>query len=156
MKQTSIGWTQLRNLVGQLALILLFYAVGTDAASAAPKRVLLLYSLGLDAPPWAEYSKQLWTELVEKFQNEVDSLEATLETARIWGDVADGPFADYLIVLFSKRPLDLIQAPDATARLPADEAQSGLPPTVVSLGAPRYDCPELPRRCIQETNLCVM
>jgi signal transduction histidine kinase len=99
---------KLRNLMGQLALILLFYAVGSEAASAAPKRVLLLYSFGLDAPPWGEYSKQLRTELFRKFPNEVDLFEATLETARFPGDVDDGPFADYLAALFSKRPLDLV------------------------------------------------
>jgi signal transduction histidine kinase len=70
--------------------------------------VLLLYSYGLDAPPWGEFSKQLRTELFRKFPNEIDLFEATLETARFPGDVDDGPFADYLAALFSKRPLDLV------------------------------------------------
>jgi signal transduction histidine kinase len=70
--------------------------------------VLLLYSYGLDAPPWGEFSKQLRTELFRKFPNEIDLFEATLETARFPGDVDDGPFADYLGALFSKRPLDLV------------------------------------------------
>ena len=102
------GWMQLRNLMGQMALILLFCAVGVDVASAAPKRVLLLYSYGLDAPPWGEFSKQLRTELFRRFPNEIDLFEATLETARFPGEVEDGPFADYLAALFIKRPLDLV------------------------------------------------
>ena len=104
----SRRWTQLRSLIGQLILILLFFAVGGDTASAAPKRVLLLHSFGLDAPPWGEYSRQLRTELFNKFPNEVDLFEATLETARLPGDINDGPFADYLAALFTNRPLDLV------------------------------------------------
>ncbi|MDO9461206.1 MAG: ATP-binding protein [Alphaproteobacteria bacterium] len=96
-----------RILAGQAMLALLFFAASGEAI-AAPKRVLLLYSFGLDAPPWGEYSKQLRSELFKKFPNEVDLFEATLETARFPGDVDDGPFADYLAALFSKRPLDLV------------------------------------------------
>jgi signal transduction histidine kinase len=104
----SASWTQLRSLLGHLAVILLFFTVCIDAASAAPKRVLLLHSFGLDAPPWSEYSKHLRAELSKKFPHELDLFEATLETARLPGDVDDGPFADYLAALFSKRPVDLV------------------------------------------------
>jgi signal transduction histidine kinase len=103
----SVSWTQFRNLIGQLTAVLLFFVV-CDGASAAPKRVLLLHSFGLDAPPWSEYSKQLRTELFKKFPHEVDLFEATLETARLPGDVDDGPFADYLAASFVNRPIDLI------------------------------------------------
>jgi signal transduction histidine kinase len=102
------GRTRLRSWIGQLIVALLFSAICGEAASAAPKRVLLLHSFGLDAPPWSEYSKHLRAELFRKLPHEIDLVEATLETARLPGDVDDGPFADYLAALFSKRPPDLV------------------------------------------------
>ena len=56
-----------------------------------PKRVLLLHSFGLDAPPWSEYSKHVRAELAKKLPHEIDLFEVTLETARLPGDPDDGP-----------------------------------------------------------------
>ena len=102
------GRMPFRNLIGRLIVVLVFYAVCGDAASAAPKRVLLLYSFGSDSPPWSGYSKHMRAELFKKFPRELDLLETTLESARLPGDVDDRPFADYLSALFANRPLDLV------------------------------------------------
>ena len=104
----SVRWAQLRVFAGGLALALLFLAIGVHTASAAPKRVLLLHSFGLDAPPWSEYSKHVRAELAKKLPHEIDLFEVTLETARLPGDADDGPLADYLAALFSKRAPDLV------------------------------------------------
>ena len=103
-----VRWAQLRMFASGLALLLLFLGTGVDLASAAPKRVLLLHSFGLDAPPWSEYSKHVRGELARKFPHEIDLFEVTLETARLPADIDDGPLADYLAALLNKRAPDLI------------------------------------------------
>ena len=94
-------------LVRLLTLVLVVFVSPADAA-AAPKRVLLLHSFGQDFPPWSEYSKHLRSEIFRQLPQVVDLFEATLETARIPGDLDDGPFAEYLHALFKDRPLDLV------------------------------------------------
>ena len=132
---------------GRLALALLFLAIGVDAASAAPKRVLLLHSFGLDAPPWSEYSKHVRAELAKKLPHEIDLFEVTLETARLPGDPDDGPLADYLAALFSKRAPDLvitIAAPAARIRSTAPAAAlSGTPLLLTGLGTTALYVPSL-------------
>jgi signal transduction histidine kinase len=98
---------QLRILAVQAVVALLFFAVSGDAI-AAPKRVLLLHSFAPDFPPWTEYSRSLRAELFRRMPREIDLFEATLETARIPGNLDDGPFAEYLGALFKDRPLDLV------------------------------------------------
>jgi signal transduction histidine kinase len=98
---------KLRSLAGQAVLALLIFAAYSDAI-AAPKRVLLLHSFAQDFPPWSEYSRDVRAELFRQLPREIDLFEATLETARIPGNVDDGPFADYLSALFKDRPLDLV------------------------------------------------
>ena len=104
----AIGRKLCRVTVALLTVVMLFVAAGSHAASAASKRVLLLHSFGLDAPPWSEYSKHLRAELAGKLPNEIDLFEATLETARLPGEPNDAPFADYLTALFGKHPPDLV------------------------------------------------
>lgn len=91
-----------------LLTVLMFVAVGSHVASASSKRVLLLHSFGLDAPPWSEYSRHLRAELAGRLPNEIDLFEATLETARLPGEPNDTPFADYLTALFGKHSPDLV------------------------------------------------
>jgi signal transduction histidine kinase len=102
-----LGVERFPVLVRLLTLALLFFAGPTDAA-AAPKRVLLLHSFGQDFPPWSEYSKHLRSEIFRRLPQAVDLFEATLETARVPGDLDDAPFADYLHALYKDRSLDLV------------------------------------------------
>ena len=94
-------------LIRLLALALLLFCAPADAY-AAPKRVLIIHSFGQDFPPWSEYSKHLRSEMFRRLPQAVDLFEATLETARIPGDLDEGPFAEYLHALFKGRPLDLV------------------------------------------------
>ena len=102
-----LGVERFPVLVRLLTLVLLVFVISADAA-AAPKRILLLHSFGQDFPPWSEYSKHLRSEILLQLPQAVDLFEATLETARIPGDLDDGPFAEYLHALFKDRPLDLV------------------------------------------------
>lgn len=104
----SVLLLQLRVFAGRLAIALLFLALGIDAASAAPKRVFLLHSFGLNAPPWSEYSQHIRAELAKRLPHEIELFEATLETARLSGDPDEAPFANYLAALFNKQPPDLV------------------------------------------------
>jgi signal transduction histidine kinase len=112
-----IRQAKLRILAGQAVLaLLLLFAVSGDAF-AAPKRVLLLHSFPQDFPPWSEYSRNVRAELFRKLPREIDLFEATLETARIPGNLDNGPFAEYLGALFKDRPPDLVITVAAPASL---------------------------------------
>ncbi len=102
-----VGVERFPVLVRLLTLVFLVFVIPANAA-AAPKRVLLLQSFGHDFPLWSEYSRHLRSEIFRQLPQAVDLFEATLETARIPGDLDDGPFAEYLHALFKDRPLDLV------------------------------------------------
>jgi signal transduction histidine kinase len=89
-----------------LTAVILFLAM-TGAAFSQPKRVLILHSFGRDFAPWSEYARSIREELGRQSPELVDIFEASLATARS-ADEQEGPFADYLRSLFSKRHLDLV------------------------------------------------
>ena len=92
-----------RILLG--AVLLLFATV--SAATAEPKRVLLLHSFGRDFAPWNEYAKNIRAELDRLSPEPIDLYEASLASAR-FPDEQEGPFVDYLRALFANRQLDLV------------------------------------------------
>lgn len=87
------------------ALLLLFTA---NAATADPKRVLLLDSFGRDFAPWSEYERTIRAELERQSPDRLDIYEASLATARFANEQEDAAFADYLHSLFKVRGLDLV------------------------------------------------
>jgi signal transduction histidine kinase len=102
------GW---RRSVGPLlawasAALLMLAALGP--ATAEPKRVLLLHSLGRDFAPFADVSGRFREELIRQSTDPVDYYEISLETARFSGAEQEGPFVDYLRALFAQRRLDLV------------------------------------------------
>jgi signal transduction histidine kinase len=102
-----LGVERFPVLVRLLTLVFLVFVIPADAA-AAPKRVLIIHSFGQDFAPWSEYSKLVRAEIFRRSPQAVDVFEATLETARIPGNLDDEPFAQYLHLLFKDRPLDLV------------------------------------------------
>jgi signal transduction histidine kinase len=94
-------------LVAWAAALLLSLAV-LGPASAEPKRVLLLHSLGRDFAPFADVSGRFREELIRQSGDPVDYYEISLETARFGGAEQEGPFVDYLRALFAQRRLDLV------------------------------------------------
>ena len=53
-----------------------------NAASAAPKRVLIVHSFGNAAPPFTTHSTAFETELTEKMGEPIDLDELSLDVAR--------------------------------------------------------------------------
>lgn len=87
------------------------------AASAEPKRVLLLHSFGPQFVPWVYFSGQFREALFKQSPDKVDLYEASLESARFQQPEEQGPIIDYLQSLFAKRKLDLIVTMGAPATL---------------------------------------
>jgi signal transduction histidine kinase len=94
-----------RAFFSVLALLLAM----TGEAFSEPKRVLLLHSFGRDFAPWSEYARTFREELNQQSPDPIDLYEASLATAR-FPDEEEGPFVEYLRVLFAKRRLDLVVA----------------------------------------------
>ena len=94
-----------RAFFSVLALLLAM----TGEAFSEPKRVLLLHSFGRDFAPWSEYARTFRDELNQQSPDPIDLYEASLATAR-FPDEEEGPFVEYLRVLFAKRRLDLVVA----------------------------------------------
>jgi signal transduction histidine kinase len=77
-----------------------------SAASAEPKRVLLINSYGREFAPWNQYAKEIRSELQDEWQGPLDIYELSL-TAALLGK-GEGDFANYLHTLFSEREPDII------------------------------------------------
>ncbi len=85
------------------------------AASAEPKRILILNSFGSDFEPWAEFRRNLRAELEQKSPEAIEFHDASLESERFGAGQDEAPFVDYLQALFARRRLDLIVAIGAPA-----------------------------------------
>jgi signal transduction histidine kinase len=87
--------------------MLLFFAT-LAAASAEPRRVLLLHSFGPNFSPYSEYVAKLREDLARQSPERMDIYEVSLATARFAEDEREAPFVDYLNSLFAGRRLDLV------------------------------------------------
>src|SRR5262249_14170621 len=85
----------------------LAFLASLGAATAEPKRVLLLHSLGREFAPFADVSGRFREELIRQSSDPVDYYEISLETARFSGPEQERPFVDYLHALFAQRRRDL-------------------------------------------------
>jgi hypothetical protein len=90
--------------------LLLSVVLQTTANAAAPeaKRVMILHSFGNDFRPWGEYARTIRSELARQTRWPLDILDHSLMTARSSDENPEGPFVDYLIALYAKRPPNLI------------------------------------------------
>ncbi len=94
---------------------IIFLLATLGAATAEPKRVMLLHSVGPDFRPWSEYAKAIRTELDRQSPWPLEIIEQSLVTARSADENPEVPFVEYLRALFAKRPLDLIVSIGAPA-----------------------------------------
>jgi signal transduction histidine kinase len=101
--------------LGILAGVGILVFAPLDAAVGAPKRVLLLYSLGRDFSPFKDFSETFREQLIRQSPDPVDIYEASLETARYDRGDSEAPFVDYLHALFGQRRLDMVLAIGAPA-----------------------------------------
>jgi signal transduction histidine kinase len=77
-----------------------------SAATAEPKRVLLINSYGREFAPWSEYAEEIRSQLQDEWEQPLDIYELSLTTALLGQGEHD--FANYLHTLFSDREPDLI------------------------------------------------
>ena len=77
-----------------------------SAATAEPKRVLLINSYGREFAPWSEYAEEIRAQLQEEWERPLDIYELSLTTALLGQGEHD--FANYLHTLFSDREPDLV------------------------------------------------
>src|SRR6516164_5089388 len=82
------------------------FAATLGAATAEPKRVLLINSYGREFAPWNEYATEIRAQLQDGWQGPLDIYELSLTTA-LFGK-GEREFANYLQALFSDREPDLI------------------------------------------------
>jgi signal transduction histidine kinase len=83
----------------------LFFAT-FSAATAEPKRVLLIDSFGREFVPWNDYAGEIRSQLQEEWEEPLDIYELSL-TPALFGQ-GNRDFANYLHALFSDREPDLI------------------------------------------------
>lgn len=104
-----------------IVLVLLAWLNGPAASaaetkqSAEPKRVMILHSFGREFKPWSEYAKAIRAELDRLSPWPLNLHEYSLEIAGSGDENPEGPFVDYLLSAFAKRPLDLIVSIGAPA-----------------------------------------
>jgi signal transduction histidine kinase len=94
--------------------VLLFLAT-LAAASAEPRRVLLLHSFGSNFSPYNDYVVKLREDLARQSSEPMDVYEVSLAIARFAEDEREKPFVDYLDSLFVGRRLDLVMTVGAPA-----------------------------------------
>ncbi len=98
-----------------LLAAVLFMLAPIEAATAQPKRVMLLHSFGREFKPWSEYATTIREELNRQSLWPLDITEHSVVTARSSDEDPEAAFAEYLRALFAKRPLDLIVSLGAPA-----------------------------------------
>jgi signal transduction histidine kinase len=107
----AVSWRSFcaRTLTAVLAVALLLATLGqSQAADPAPKRVMILHSVGREFRPWNTYAKDIRAELDRQSRWPVDVQEHSLVPARSGDPRADALFLDYIKALYAGVPPDLI------------------------------------------------
>jgi signal transduction histidine kinase len=118
IRQVALSWRSLcaRTFTAVLAIALLLATqCQSQAADPEPKRVLMLHSFGPRFKPWSDYEQSIRSEISRRWQRPVDFLDQSLVNARLEDENAEALFAEYLRVLYTSRPVDLIVAIGAPA-----------------------------------------
>jgi len=107
----AVSWRSFcaRTLTAVLAVALLLATLGqSQAADPAPKRVMILHSVGREFRPWNTYAKDIRAELDRQSRWPVDVQEHSLVPPRSGDPRADALFLDYIKTLYAGVPPDLI------------------------------------------------
>jgi hypothetical protein len=107
-------WSRMARPVWACVGTPIFLLATLGAATAEPKRVLMLHSFGRDFKPWSEYARTIRAELDRQSPWPLEIAEHSLTTARS-SDETEAPFVEYLRALHAKRPVDLIVSLGAPA-----------------------------------------
>ena len=97
------------------AAMLLATQTQVHAADTEPKRILMLHSFGPRFKPWSDYAQTIRSEISQQWHKPVDLLDHSLMNARQDDENSEAAFVEYLLALYSSRPLDLIVAIGAPA-----------------------------------------
>jgi signal transduction histidine kinase len=89
------------------------FSATLSAATAEPKRVLLINSYGREFAPWNEYAGAIRSDLQDEWEGPLDIYELSLTTALMGQGERD--FANYLHTLFSDQRPDIIITTGAPA-----------------------------------------
>lgn len=112
------GKGRLAKSVWRAALLLALigaWPASLSAAESAPKRIMILHSVGREFRPWNEWAKAIRAELDRQSPWPVDVQEHSLVSARSVATNPEAPFLDYLRELYAGQPPDLIIAVGAPA-----------------------------------------
>jgi signal transduction histidine kinase len=108
-------WSRMARPVCACVGTTIFLLATLGAATAEPKRVLMLHSFGRDFKPWSEYARTIRAELDRQSPWPLEIAEHSLMTARSSDENPEAPFVEYLHALHAKRPVDLIVSLGAPA-----------------------------------------
>ena len=104
----SLCWSRMTRPVCASAGVAVFLVVMLGAATAEPRRVLLLHAFGHPYSPWSDMAGSFRVELIKQSPEPINLYEVSLDTARVQDPQDEGPFLDYIRALLSGRKLDLI------------------------------------------------
>ena len=114
-KRIARYWSRMARPVWAWVGTTIFLLATLGAATAEPKRVLMLHSFGRDFKPWSEYARTIRAELDRQSPWPLEIAEHSLMTARSSDENSEAPFVEYLRALHAKRPVDLIVSLGAPA-----------------------------------------
>ena len=121
------------------AAVVLVVSIGGAAAqpksgetAAQPKKILFLHSFGAKFQPWTTWSREIGRELNRQSPWPLDIQEQSLVTAQA-GDDPSTKFAEYLEVLYARRPPDLVVSIGAPAARFVQRHRADLFPTTPML-----------------------
>ena len=76
---------------------------------------MMLHSFGPRFKPWSDYAQTIRSEISQQWHKPVDFLDHSLMNARQDDENSEAAFVEYLLALYSSRPIDLIVAIGAPA-----------------------------------------
>jgi signal transduction histidine kinase len=98
--------TRVSYWVIHVVCVAALFSATLSAATAEPKRVLLINSYGREFAPWNEYAEEIRSQLQDEWEGPLDIHELSLTTALLGH--GDRDFANYLHALFSDREPDIV------------------------------------------------
>ncbi|MGC2075688.1 MAG: ABC transporter substrate binding protein, partial [Xanthobacteraceae bacterium] len=124
--------TRASYCVIHLVSVAALFSATLCAATAEPKRVLLIDSYGREFAPWNEFAAEIRSQLQDEWEGALDVYELSLTTALVGQGERD--FANYIHTLFSDREPDIIVPMGApAARFVQQFRQNLFPATPVLL-----------------------
>ncbi len=122
------------------AAVVLVVSIGETAAqpksgetAPQPKKILFLHSFGAKFQPWTTWSTEIGRELNRQSPWPLDIQEQSLVTAQAGDDPSETKFAEYLEVLYARRPPDLVVSMGAPAARFVQRHRAELFPTTPML-----------------------